>query len=86
MVITAAALPSSSRQVESRGPQDCDDKPDCRKVSPWDLKQAGITDPHAFKTENGAVPWSRFDICKCKDGTIRIARVGQFGKTRDFWY
>lgn len=61
-----------------------DDKPDCRKASPWDLLQAGITDPHAYKTENGAVPWSRYDICKCKDGSIRIAAVGQCGTTRNF--
>jgi len=68
-------------------PQRCEDdkKPDCRKASSWDLKQAGITDEHAYKTDHGAVPWSSFDICKCKDGTIRIARVGQCGKTNKFW-
>ena len=60
-------------------------KPDCRKASPWDLKQAGITDEHAYKSEHGAVPWSRYDICKCKDGTIRIAPVGNCGKATNFW-
>ncbi|ATE59509.1 RHS repeat domain-containing protein [Thauera sinica] len=65
---------------------DDDDKPDCRKASKWDLVQAGILDEHAYKRENGAVPESRYDICKCKDGTIRIAAVGMCGKTSDFWH
>jgi hypothetical protein len=60
-------------------------KPDCRKATKWDLKQAGILDEHRYKREHGAIPESRFDICKCKDGSIRIARVGQCGKTSDFW-
>ena len=58
---------------------------DCKKASPWDLVQAGIFDAHQYKKEHGAVPESRYDICKCKDGSIRIARMGQCGKTKDFW-
>lgn len=61
------------------------DKPDCHKASFWELKQAGITDAHAYKREHGAVPVGHYDICKCRDGTIRIAKVGQCGKTGNFW-
>ena len=58
---------------------------DCHKASKWELRQAGINDEHKYKTENGAIPNSHFDICKCKDGSIRIAKVGQCGKTNNFW-
>jgi hypothetical protein len=58
----------------------CDDGPDCKKASPWQLLQAGIFDAHEFKTDYGAVPNSRFDICACKDGSIVIKEVGGCGK------
>ncbi len=58
---------------------------DCKKATNWELKEAGI-DPHEYKTEHGAIPWSRYDICKCKDGLFRIAQVGQCGKTNDYWW
>ena len=59
-------------------------KPNCRKATNWELKQAGI-DPHAYKDEHRARPVSRFDICKCDDGSLRIADVGMCGKTTNFW-
>ncbi|MEW6446003.1 MAG: hypothetical protein AB1479_08210, partial [Pseudomonadota bacterium] len=69
--------------------EDCvkkdDDKQDCRKASKWDLQQAGIFDEHKYKRGHGAVPEARFDICKCKDGSVRIAAVGKCGKTSNFW-
>ena len=63
----------------------CPDKADCHRASKFELEQAGISDPEQYKKEHGAVPSSRYDICKCKDGSIRIARVGQCGMTDDFW-
>jgi hypothetical protein len=42
--------------------------------------QAGVTDPHEFKTDYGAVPNSRFEICACKDGSVVIKAVGTCGK------
>jgi len=80
----AAAASQTSSTEESHCPPDTK-KPDCRKATKWDLRQAGIFDEHRYKREHGAVPESRFDICKCKDGSIRIAPVGQCGKTSDFW-
>jgi RHS repeat-associated protein len=59
--------------------------PRCHKASAWELRQAGIYDEHQYKIEHDARPPSRFDICKCKDGSIRIAPVGQCGRTRNFW-
>ena len=56
-----------------------DDK-ECSKASKWQLRQAGIVDEHSYKTEWGAVPNSRFDICACRDGSIIIKTVGQCGK------
>lgn len=61
-----------------------DDDPQCHKASKWELMQAGIYDEHQYKIEHDARPPSRFDICKCKDGSIRIALVGQCGRTRNF--
>ena len=52
----------------------------CNKATPWQLKAAGIEDAHAFKSEYGAVPNSRFDICACKDGSIVIKAQGMCGK------
>ena len=83
-----SASQSNSSTSSSAVSEQCkpDDKnPDCHKASPWEMKQAGIDDAHAYKREHGAVPESHFDICKCKDGSIRIARVGQCGKTSNFW-
>jgi RHS repeat-associated protein len=51
----------------------------CSKATPWQLKSAGIDDAHKFKSEWGAVPNSRFDICACKDGSIIIKAVGMCG-------
>jgi RHS repeat-associated protein len=64
---------------------DDDRDPQCHKASKYELRQAGIYDEHEYKIEHGARPPSRFDICKCRDGSIRIAPVGQCGKTRNFW-
>jgi len=58
---------------------------DCHKASKYELRQAGIFDEHEYKKDHGAIPASRFDICKCNDGTIRIAPVGMCGRTREFW-
>jgi RHS repeat-associated protein len=59
--------------------------PQCRKASKWDLLQAWIDDEHEYKISHRARPPSRFDICKCRDGSIRIAEVGECGSTRNFW-
>lgn len=59
--------------------------PECQRANKWELLTAGITDAEKYKRENGAVPISRYDICKCNDGSIRIAAVGQCGKTNHFW-
>ena len=61
--------------------KDKDDKDDCTKASKYQLKSAGITDEHEFKTDWGAVPNSRFDICACKDGSIVIKATGQCGRS-----
>jgi len=63
--------------------KDC--KPECWRANKWELLQAGIFDAEAYKKDNGAVPVGHYDICKCKDGSIRIAKVGQCGRTSDFW-
>ena len=63
----------------------CPDKPECHRANKFELLQAGIGDAEQYKKDRGAVPTSRYDICKCKDGSIRIARVGMCGKTTDFW-
>jgi hypothetical protein len=57
------------------------DAEDCEKARRFHLAAAGITDEHAFKTQWGAVPNSRFDICACRDGSIVIKAVGQCGKS-----
>lgn len=56
-----------------------EDEEECSKATPWQLAQAWISDPHAFKSEWGAVPNSRFDICACKDGSVVIKAVGSCG-------
>jgi RHS repeat-associated protein len=58
-----------------------DDDQNCSKASHWQLLQAGITDAHAFKTDWGAVPNSRFDICACTDGAIVIKAQGACGQS-----
>ena len=53
---------------------------ECKKASKFHLKAAGITDEHDFKREYVGGSLSRYDICACKDGTIKIKQVGQCGK------
>lgn len=60
-------------------------KPECHRANAFELMQAGIKDAEKYKQDRGAVPTSRYDICKCKDGSIRIARVRMCGSTTDFW-
>ena len=60
--------------------------PKCSKASSWDLKNAGITDAHAYKedilgTKKGLSAW---DICKCKDGIFRLAPVGTCSTSKIF--
>jgi hypothetical protein len=52
---------------------------DCTKASRWQLRQAGISDEHEFKKEWVGNAYGRFDICACKDGSIRLKEVGQCG-------
>ena len=52
-----------------------------KKASPWQLQQLGITDPHTFKKEillGGSI--ARYDICICKDGSVRLKAQGKCGK------
>jgi hypothetical protein len=61
--------------------QQCKDPgSDCTKASKYQLLQAGIVDPHGFKSEYVGNNYGRFDICICKDGSIKLAAVGQCGR------
>lgn len=60
-------------------------KMDCSFASKFQLREAGIEDEHQYKTEYGAVPWSSYDICACKDGSIAIFRVKQCGQMNALW-
>ena len=62
-----------------------DDEPGCEKATQWHLQAAGIRDAHAVKTEYGAVPNSRFDLCACDDGSIVIKSVGTCGMGAPIW-
>jgi len=82
--IVGIAIPSSTSGCDQPSPppgNNCPAGPDCTKASPWQLKQAGISDAHAFKNEYQATPNSRFDICACKDGSIVIKDVGMCGSS-----
>ena len=57
-----------------------DDNPNCKKASGWHLDRAGIVDAEEFKTEWGALPNSKFEICACDDGSIVIKATGTCGK------
>ncbi|KAF4513862.1 UNVERIFIED_CONTAM: hypothetical protein B566_EDAN016757 [Ephemera danica] len=61
-------------------PDECEAEPDCTKASKFQLREAGITDEHGFKTDWGGVPNSRYDICACKDGSIVIKAQGNCGR------
>jgi len=54
-------------------------KRDCKKATQYHLNNASIENEHAFKTAWDAVPWSDYDICACRDGSIVIARTGKCG-------
>jgi hypothetical protein len=56
-----------------------DDGKNCTEASRYQLAKANITDPHAFKEEFVGRRFSRYDICACKDGSIKIAGHGQCG-------
>lgn len=63
----------------AEGSHEKEDDTKCKKASGFHLKSAGIVDAHAFKSDWGAVPNSRFDICACDDGRIIIKAQGQCG-------
>jgi transglutaminase-like putative cysteine protease len=60
-------------------------KMDCSFASKFQLREAGIEDEHQYKTDYAAVPWSSYDICACKDGSIAIFRVKQCGQMNALW-
>ena len=79
-----APSPSPQRgPIPAPGGNECDDKgPECTKASPFQLRNAGISDEHSFKQDyfGKKAPVSRYDICACKDGSIVIKLRGQCGK------
>ena len=81
----AAGAGAGGAAGNALGQSMCPDKPECHRANKFELLEKNITDPEQYKRDRGAVPTSRYDICKCKDGSIRIARVGMCGKTTDFW-
>jgi hypothetical protein len=53
----------------------------CSTATKFQLTQAEISDAHDFKAECvGKKNVSRYDICACKDGSLKIAGHGQCGK------
>ena len=58
-----------------------DDKVSCSKASGYQLEQAGIDNEHEFKDEFVSTGGSRYDICACTDGSIKIAGHGQCGRS-----
>jgi hypothetical protein len=58
---------------------ECND-PECSMASDFQLIQARINDEHSFKEDYmGKKRGSRYDICACKDGSIKIAGRKQCG-------
>jgi len=79
--IGPGGAPPSGGTCTPDGDGDGDD-PDCKKASPWHLKQAGIKgEEHLFKQDHVGkkAPVAHWDICACEDGSIRLAEVGQCG-------
>lgn len=62
-----------------------DDETSCRKATDWQLEKAGIYSEHMVKSEFGAVPNSRFDLCACDDGSIVIKPVNSCGSSAPIW-
>jgi RHS repeat-associated protein len=62
------------------------DGPQCHKARPWELREAGITDLHAFKEDilGTRKKLSAYDICKCNDGSFRLAPVGTCSTSKIF--
>jgi len=54
----------------------CSGEPDCTTATNWHLAAAGIEDAHQVKSEYGAKPNSRYDLCACNDGSIVIKAHG----------
>jgi hypothetical protein len=61
-------------------PEDEDDE--CEYAGEWRMNQAGIPDPHQFKKDflGDKAKISHWDICACKDGSIKIKARGSCGK------
>ena len=53
----------------------------CSKASTYQLKKAGIYDEHELKGEWVGAAVSRYDICACKDGSMKLKAVGQCGQS-----
>lgn len=58
-----------------------DDKNNCTMASAFQIASAGITDAHEFKEDYVGGSISRYDICACDDGSIKIAGRGQCSKS-----
>lgn len=58
-----------------------DKKNNCSMASAFQIASAGITDAHEFKEEYVGGSISRYDICACDDGSIKIAGRGQCSKS-----
>ena len=56
-----------------------DDEPHCSMASSYQIASAGIDNEHEFKKEYVKGSLSRYDICACDDGSIKIAGRGQCG-------
>ena len=61
--------------------EDDKDGEDCEKASQYHLKAAGISSEHEFKQDffGKRAPIKLWEICACKDGSIKLARTGMCG-------
>lgn len=52
----------------------------CKKASDWQLDTLGIDDPHSFKRDYVGGSLSKYDICICKGGAVKLKGAGKCGK------
>lgn len=89
-VACAEVFPPTPKPVPKPKPQEScppappppppkDDDDGCRKATDWQLNTLGITDPHSFKADYVTGSISKYDICVCNGGAIKIKGAGKCG-------
>ncbi len=77
---TEPSIPADDASAPEQCPPNDPKDDGCKKATDWQLDTLGIDDAHAFKRDYVGGSVSRYDICICRGGAVKLKSAGKCGK------